>query len=311
MIIETLHCGDNLEYMKTLPSDSIHLIYGDILYGTGRDFVDYKDIKADRKTVEEFYIPRITEMHRLLKPTGSIYLQMDTRINHYVRLILEGIFGIDNFRNEIVWKKRAVANNIPTSYFTKNKDHIIYFVKTKNYCFNTQYLKLSNESIKRHFLKDKKGFYCLESIKRKNNTFKTLIFNGKKYNFNSIWTQETLDNNIKNGYIIEENSLGDLAYRKYLNDRKGVQCNDFWEDLINQFTDTDYQTQKSIDLMARIIKASSNEGDTIADFFCGSGSFLVAGKKLNRNVIGCDINPKAIELSKARLYKCNDLFNSI
>ena len=100
MITETLHCGDNLEYMKTLPSNSIDLIYNDLLYGTGRNFGDYKDIKADRKTVEDFYIPRITEMHRLLKDTGSIYLQMDTRINHWMRCIMDDVFGYNNFRNE-------------------------------------------------------------------------------------------------------------------------------------------------------------------------------------------------------------------
>ena len=98
---ETLHIGDNLEYMKSLQSESIDLIYSDILYGTGRDFGDYKDIKADRKTVEAFYSPRITEMHRLLKQTGSIYLQMDFKISHWVRLILEDVGLL--FQNEIVW----------------------------------------------------------------------------------------------------------------------------------------------------------------------------------------------------------------
>ena len=121
---ETLHTGDNLEYMRTLESESIDLIYSDILYGTGRNFGDYQDIKADRKTVEAFYIPRITEMHRLLKNTGSIYLQMDTRINHYVRLILEDIFGIDNFRNQISLKRRIKSQNKRKYSFTNNTDLI-------------------------------------------------------------------------------------------------------------------------------------------------------------------------------------------
>jgi len=89
-----LHLGDNLEYMKSLESNSIDLIYCDILYGTGRKFKDYQDLKPKREIIKEHYIPRLTEMHRLLKNTGSIYLQMDTRINHWIRIIMDDIFVI-------------------------------------------------------------------------------------------------------------------------------------------------------------------------------------------------------------------------
>ena len=102
---ETLNCGDNLEFMKTLKSGSIDLIYSDILYGTGRDFGDYKDLPSNRQTIDDFYIPRIAEMHRLLKDTGYIYLQMDTRISHWLRVVMDDIFGYNNFRNEIATKK--------------------------------------------------------------------------------------------------------------------------------------------------------------------------------------------------------------
>ena len=97
-----IYCCDNMELMNRLDNCSVDLIYCDILYGTGRKFADYQDLKAIRSVIEEHYIPRIKEMHRVLKDTGSIYLQMDTRINHWVRIILDDVFGYDNFRNEIV-----------------------------------------------------------------------------------------------------------------------------------------------------------------------------------------------------------------
>ena len=101
--LNKVYCMDNMELLKQLPNNYIDLIYCDILYGTGRNFGDYQDLKCDRKIIEEHYTPRLQEMHRVLKDTGSIYLQMDTRINHWIRCLMDDVFGYDNFRNEIIW----------------------------------------------------------------------------------------------------------------------------------------------------------------------------------------------------------------
>ena len=98
-----LRCCDNLELMATIPNNTIDLIYCDILYGTGKDFMDYKDLYPMREIIEEHYLPRLKEMHRILKNTGSIYLQMDSRISHWVRCLLDEVFGYGNFRNELIW----------------------------------------------------------------------------------------------------------------------------------------------------------------------------------------------------------------
>jgi site-specific DNA-methyltransferase (adenine-specific) len=95
-------CQDNLEFLKNLPDNHIDLIYSDILYGTGRKFSDYQDLKPIKKDIEEHYIPRIKEMRRVLKETGTIYLQMDTKISHWVRCIMDDIFGYEMMRNEII-----------------------------------------------------------------------------------------------------------------------------------------------------------------------------------------------------------------
>jgi len=263
----TLHtyCCDNLQLMQTMGSNSIDLIYGDILYGTGRNFGDYQDIKADRKTIEDFYIPRIEQMHRLLKNTGSIYLQMDTRINHWLRCILDDIFGYENFRNEIVWCYNSQGKT--KKQWNKKHDVILFYTKTDNFTFNYKVVKdsITNLTYKR-FKKEinKKGYY-------------TSFKNGKEYK-----------------YYPEDGSLPkdwfeDVTYIS----RSNKQL-------------TGYATQKPLELMERIIKASSNVNDVCADFFCGTGSFAVAAKKLMRgDIIICDINQSAINISVERINNMN------
>ena len=102
-MINRCYCMDNLELMKQIPDSYIDLIYCDVLYGTGRKFDDFQDLKPDRQIIEDFYIPRIKEMYRILKNTGSIYLQMDYRISLWIRCIVDDIFGYENFINEIIW----------------------------------------------------------------------------------------------------------------------------------------------------------------------------------------------------------------
>ena len=116
---------DNLELLLSQPDESVDLIYCDILYGTGRNFGDYQDLKPIRSEIEAHYLPRLKEMHRVLKSTGSIYLQMDYRIIHWVRCMMDDIFGYGNFRNEIIWcytSPSGAKNNFP-----KKHDNIVFY----------------------------------------------------------------------------------------------------------------------------------------------------------------------------------------
>ena len=251
-------CSDNLELMKTIESNTIDLIYCDILYGTGRKFADYQDLKPIRSEIESHYIPRIKEMHRILKDTGSIYLQMDTRINHWVRLIMDDIFGYDNFKNEIIWHYQAGTK--PKNNIGKKHDIIINYSKTDDYCFNDFRLKSTNEK-----------------------NYNKIDENGEKYLING---------------------QGKIYYLK-----NGRASDDVWSCYLEpelQLTSTNkqnlgYATQKPKALIERIIKASSNEGDLVADFYLGSGTTAEVCKDLHRNFIGCDINPRAVEITLKRL----------
>ena len=120
-----LRICDNLELMAEIKDNTIDLIYCDILYGTGRRFADYQDLKPIRSEIENHYIPRIKEMHRILKPTGSIYLQMDTRINHWMRCIMDDIFGYNMFLNEIVWCYKSGSSS--NKKWSEKHDVIIFY----------------------------------------------------------------------------------------------------------------------------------------------------------------------------------------
>ena len=227
-----LHCIDNLELMKTIEDNTVDLIYADVLFGTGRKFKDYQDLKPIRSEIEAHYIPRIKEMHRILKPTGSIYLQMDTKINHWVRCIMDNIFGYSNFRNEIIWKYGLGRSS--DKQFGKRHDVILFYSKSNFYTYNKQLEEATSQRMK-----------------------------GEYKNMSDVW--------------IDIPNINNMA-----KERIG------------------YDTQKPKALIERIIKASSNEGDLVADFYMGSGTTAEVCKDLNRNFIGCDINPRAVEISKSR-----------
>lgn len=279
---------DNLELLKELPNNSIDLIYSDILYGTGQDFGDYQDIKTDRCEIEKFYLPRLVEMRRVLKNSGTIYLQMDYRINHWVRCMLDDVFGYDNFINEIIWHYSKM--NATNSKFIQNHDNILMYGKTKEYIFNMQF-------------NDKES-----ALKTR---LKKFIKNDK-----IIWRDvknhksQLMDNYIKSAkrrYNKEELEDGDVVLD--LTNKNKQKADTVWNIPIikgNSNEHVDYNTQKPIKLIDRIVQASSNKGDIVADFFMGSGTTCVVAKELGRNYIGCDIGEKAVEITKERLGEAKD-----
>ena len=245
---------DNLELLLSQPDESVDLIYCDILYGTGRNFGDYQDLKPIRSEIEAHYLPRLKEMHRVLKSTGSIYIHCDWHINHWIRCLMDDVFGYDNFRNEIVWTYRWGSRH--KKKWNSKHDTIIFYSKSKKWTFNADDV--------------------LEERKISENTANRLKYKG------------ALITDGNKGRGSEELALpSDVLYIANIN---GMSIER-----------TGYPTQKPKALIERIIKASSNEGDVVADYYLGSGTTAVVCKELNRNFIGCDINPKAIEITKARL----------
>lgn len=267
---------DNLKLMHQLESDSIDLIYSDILYGTGRDFGDFTDIASDKDTIYKFYEPRLKEMYRLVRDSGAIALQMDYRIVHWIRCMCEdlGLFLV----NDIIWHYKKFSQNNNRS-FIRNHDYILVFAKSDNYVFNPQY-RLDKDKQKRM----SRGYFNCGGKR-------ILVYDEKKFN---KWAK-TKDN-------IDEYTLVDRTDEEPTIRRDDV-FNDF--NFINSQSKerVGYETQKPIELLEVIIKAYSDEGDVVADFFCGSGTAGVVAKKLGRDYIMCDINEKAIEITESRIRK--------
>lgn len=248
MELNKLYCMDNLKLLNKLPSESIDLIYCDILYNTGKKFKDYDDNLGTPKEAMEWYKPRLTEMRRVLKDTGSIYLQCDWRLNSYIRILLDEVFGYDKFLDEIIWHYTTGGSS--KRYFSRKHDTIYHYSKTRNYTYN--------------LIKDK-----------------SYVDKSKGYN---PYTPRYSDG-IGEYVLVNPRDVWDIPYLNM-------------HDKTNR---VGYDTQKPKALLERIIKASSNEDDVVADFFMGSGTTCVVAKELGRKYIGCDINPKSIEITAKRL----------
>ena len=245
-----VQCGDNLELLKSQPNESVDLIYCDILYGTGRNFGDYQDLKPIRSEIEAHYLPRLKEMHRVLKSTGSIYLQCDSNLVHYLKVEMDRIFGLKNFQRDIIWRIGWVSGyKTKANNWIRNHDNILYYTKSSEFTFNKEYI-----------------LYPADYVRR----------DGKKPTGIGIPIEDTWNCN-------------------NLDTLNSIQIMSFSKEKIG------YDTQKPKVLLERIIKASSNEGDVVADYYLGSGTTAKVCQELNRKFIGCDINPKAIEITKARL----------
>lgn len=303
-----LRCCDNLELMKEIPNNTVDLIYCDVLYGTGRKFADYQDLKPIRSEIEAHYLPRLIEMKRILKDTGSIYLQMDWKINHWIRCLMDDVFGYDNFRNAIIWQRSNGKNN-STKNYENTTDTIIFYTKSNIYNFKILKRDLKDSSIKRYNKIDEFGRkYMIANLMDKQ-SYKgkpdIRFFNGKEYiskdSLGYKWSQSKIDEEISKGTKLIENSEGNLSYIKYLDDSKGANLDNIWNDIYCIVKTNTYDTQKPKALIERIIKASSNEGDLVADFYAGSFTTAEVCKDLNRNFIGCDINPRAVEIGLKRI----------
>ena len=257
--------GDNLQILKEIyndqkgknifdTKDKIKLIYIDPPFATKQDFMkDGEKVYQDKvigAEFLEFLRERLILAKEILADDGSIYIHLDQKKGHYVKILLDEVFGENNFFNEIVWGYRT--GGISKTFFARKHDSIFFYAKNSNTnIFNTQYYK---------------------------------SYQQKKYNFKGV--EDLWDEEKKMWY---HNSV----------------CRDVWEDIYPIGTENnervDYPTQKPEALLERIIKASSNEGDIVMDFFAGSGTTLSVAEKLGRKWIGCDCGKLAIYTIQKRI----------
>lgn len=229
---------------------------------------------------------RLVLMRDLLADDGSIYVHCDWRVQGYIRLILDEVFNKERFQNEIIWKRQSPSSSkARAKKFSADHDTIYFYSKSPNYQFNRIFTEYPEEEIKKRFKqKDEKGHYKDAEL--------------------ASYSEETL-NRLKKENRLIITSGGKYRYKIYLDEIEGVLVDTLWTDIppVNSQAkqDTGYATQKPEALLERIIKASSNEGDLVADFFCGSGTTLAVAEKLGRKWIGSDLGKFAIHTTRKRM----------
>ncbi len=267
-----IYLGDCLEVMQGFADKRFDLIYLDPPFFTGREHLlstrngeklyQFSDVWKSEKDYINFLSLRVHEMRRILKDTGSIFVHCDNKASNSIRNILDEEFGRDNFRSEIIWYYKRWSNS--RNGLLPQHQNIFYYSKTNNFKFNKEYTGYSATTNVDQILQKRKRDY-----------------RGKA--------------------IYAKDSDGNLMI---CDEKKGVPLGDVWEiPFLNPKAQerTGYPTQKPLNLLEKIIRLASEEGDEVFDPFCGSGTTCVAAKLTNRNSVGIDISKDAVELANYRL----------
>lgn len=256
--------------------------------------------------------PRLVELHRVLKPTGTIYLHCDPTASHYLKIVMDTIFGAANFQNEIIWKRTTTKSDFRqgAKNWPRIHDVILHCAKGagQQAVFTQPFAEYSEEYIaKKYSHLDPDGRrYMLDKL-----TAPGMGSRGHpQYEFMGVtryWTysRDKMEQLLAEGRIVQPSPGTVPRYKRYLDEVKGVAIGDTWDDIppINSMAQErlGYPTQKPVALLERIIQASSSAGDVVLDPFGGCGTTIAAAQKLGRRWIGIDITHLAISLQKYRL----------
>ena len=257
---------------------------------------------------------RLLELRRVLKPTGSLYLHCDPTASHYLKIVLDAVFGAENFRNEIVWKRTSSHGNVSRG-FGNVTDTIFYYSKSEKFIWNQVYIPYSPDHINSNFNKvDENGRRFTTSDLRNPSYRPNLIYdfaakNGITYKpHQNGWavSKDVMKKYDQKDLLYYPSSAdGRLRLKRYLDEAPGERAQNLWDDIspisAQAAERMGYPTQKPVALLERIIQASSNEGDVVLDPFCGCGTAVHAAQKLGREWVGIDITHLAIGLIEKRM----------
>jgi site-specific DNA-methyltransferase (adenine-specific) len=254
---------------------------------------------------------RLIELHRVLKPTGSLYLHCDPTASHYLKLLLDGVFGAGNFRNEVTWKRaQTVKGNFGqgAAFYGRNTDSLFFYAKSASVTFNPQFSGYTQEYLDQFYRyqeSDGRRYRLISMIgpggAAKGNPSYEVMGITKFWRY----SKQRMEQLIKDGMVVQTKP-GTVPQRKqYLEGGKGVAVQALWDDIpalgAGSSEGLGYPTQKPLALLERIIAASSNEGDVVLDPFCGCGTAVHAAEKLGRKWIGIDITHLAVSLIEKRM----------
>ena len=245
---------------------------------------------------------RLVLLKKVLKPTGSIYMHCDPTVSHYVKVIMDGIFGFENFRNEVVWKRMSSHND--AKRWGKVHDVLLFYSMSDRFTWTGEARVPYDDSYiaKSYRNKDEHGRYMTSPLQAR-----SLSGGGYEYEWRGrqdIWKfpKHRLDELDANGEIHWPRKSGGVPRRKvYLDESRGVPVQDVITDIMRKRESTDYPTKKPDDLLGRVIRSSTREGDVVLDPFCGCGTAIEVAHRLKRHWIGIDISGPAIDEIETRL----------
>ncbi|SRR5579884_415263 len=331
--------GDNLLAMQALLSQGyegkINLIYIDPPFDSKADYSHKMVIEGNEFTKEPSVIerlaykdtwaggtdsyldmlyPRLQLMKRLLAEDGSIYVHLDWHVGHYVKVIMDEVFGRENFLNHVSWLKLTARKSQSDSFSNIHDMIFIYAKRKERVFFKPQFEPYDESKIGSSYNKIEEGterLYGLFDFTQKGSgpprRFGDKVLAppaGKHW----IWSQDKIDDGLRKGLIVFT-SGGMPRVKRYFDESEGRFVGDMWfdEDVAplsaNDSERTEFDTQKPSGLISRIINASSNEGNLVTDFFCGSGTTLAVAEKLGRVWIGCELGKVGVQVTRARLVE--------
>lgn len=262
---------------------------------------------------------RLVELHRVLKTTGGLYLHCDPTASHYLKIILDTIFGPQNFVNEIIWRRTTTKNDYRQGAKIWPRVHDVILHYARDYdslaVFNQAFGEYSPEYLEK--------FYKYVDEEGRRYTLSDLAAPGAgsrghpRYEFMGVtrywrYNKEKMEKLLAEGRIIQRKPGAVPRYKRYLDEMPGVAIGDVWDDIApigaQAAERLGYPTQKPLALLERIVEASSNEGDVVLDPFCGCGTTVAAAEKLSRKWLGIDITHLSIALQK---YRLKEMFPSV
>ena len=311
--------GDNLQVMKRLLDDpqvkgKVKLIYIDPPFATKRDFQGNKDQKAYQDKIAgaqfvEFLRKRLVLAKDLLASDGVIFIHLDTKKSHYMKVVLDEVFGEERFKNEVIWKRSTAHSDSET--YANLHDTIFLYSKSGIFHFNQLFQPYSDDYIEdRYKHKDPDGRLYLD----RDLTAKSLKGGGYEYKWKTItkiWRcpLKTMKKYEKDDRLYYTKK-GLARYKQYLDEMPGVSLQDIWVDIFAVNSQAgervDYPTQKPETLLERLILSTTNENDIVFDFFAGSGTTISVAEKLGRRWIGIDCGKLAIYTMQKRLMNLRE-----
>ena len=330
----TLINGNNLEVLSILLHEykmygKVDLIYIDppfatngtftsgkdrtsTISGSSEDDIAYTDTLVGEEFLE-FLRERLILARELLSEQGSIYLHIDYKIGHYVKIIMDEVFGSENFRNDIT-RIKCNPKNFSRKAYGNIKDLILFYSKSKNPIWNEPYVPYSEEDIAKLYKKiDENGrAYTTVPLHAPGETKDGVTggeFKGIKPPKGRHWRTAPVElEKLDEQGLIEWSTNGVPRRKIFASEQKGKKMQDIWD--FKDYQYPVYPTEKNLDLLKHIVKTSSNENSIVMDFFCGSGTTLCAAQELGRKWIGIDQSEQAIKIAKKRLSEIqNSLFS--